>query len=104
MSGKTAISMLHSWEKKGNEEINLLKKLCCNPNPLSNQNVTEDYNSHVSAVRVGGENEGSWSSSCSLKLFACTRHGRGNKRLSDADTNTRAHTPTHTKAKTLETS
>jgi hypothetical protein len=93
MSGKTAISMLHSWEKKGNEEINLLKKLCCNPNPLSNQNVTEDYNSHVSAVRVGGENEGSWSSSCSLKLFACTRHGRGNK---DSQTQTHARAHLHT--------
>jgi hypothetical protein len=34
MSGKNAISMLQSWEKKGNEEINLPKKLCCNPNPL----------------------------------------------------------------------
>lgn len=86
--------MFQIWEKKGNEEINLPKKPCCNPNPLWNQNVTEDYNSHVSAVRVGGENEGSWSSSCSLKLFPCTRHGRGNKD-SPTQTRARAHTYTH---------
>jgi hypothetical protein len=88
--------MLQSWEKKGNAEINVPKKLCCNPNPLWNQNVTEDYNSHVSAVRVGRENEGSWSSSCSLKLFACTRHGRGNKdSQTQTQTHERAHTYTH---------
>lgn len=88
--------MLQSWEKKGNAEINVPKKLCCNPNPLWNQNVTEDYNSHVSAVRVGRENEGSWSSSCSLKLYACTRHGRGNKdSQTQTQTHERAHTYTH---------